>query len=99
MKSEIIKLLEQIESGISIFEPYHRKASDMVEFQHTVECLFEMKRLGLIRHAYTEKHVIAGREYCDLISVPGGMTEEGRELLRQYRARGKNGEQENLDNM
>jgi hypothetical protein len=44
--SPLLKLLAQIDSGISIYEPFNRSPEIMREFADTVSRLEEMKRLG-----------------------------------------------------
>jgi hypothetical protein len=50
MRSSFLDLLQQIASGIQIFEPFHRTARNLQEFQCTVERLLKMERLALIKN-------------------------------------------------
>ena len=84
MRSPFLDLLQQIAAGIVIFEPFHRSARDLREFHDTVQRLLEMERLGLIKRTFTQKRVIAGVEYCDLVMVQGGLTAEGERLLAEH---------------
>ncbi len=86
MTSPFLDLLKQIDAGICIFEPFHRTSRDMVEFQDTVARILEMEQLGLVRRTFVQKRDIAGAEYCDLIMVQGGLTEEGRNVLEKQQA-------------
>jgi len=59
----------QIDSGITIFEPFHRTSAEMVAFQETVQRLQELFQLGLMRRVFTQVHNIAGQDYYDLAMV------------------------------
>lgn len=84
MTTPFIDLLQQIASGIVIFEPFKRSPLEIQQFQDTVYRLLEMERLGLIMRTFTQKREIAGVEYCDLVMVQGGLTIEGRRLLEEH---------------
>ena len=81
--SPLIDLLTQIDSGITIFEPFRRTSAELVEFQETVRRLQELEQLGLVRRVFTQQRNIAGQDYYDLAMVQGGMTDEGQRLLEQ----------------
>ncbi len=82
--SPLLDLLKQIDSGISIFEPFRRTSTEMVEFQETVRRLQELEQLGLVRRVFTQVRNIAGQDYFDLAMVQGGMTAEGKRLLEEH---------------
>ena len=84
MTSPFTDLLEQLASGVYIFEPFYRSGRELQEFQTTVERLQEMKELGLVQYIWTQKREIAGCEYYDMAVVRGGLTEEGERLLAEY---------------
>ena len=63
--SPLIDLLEQLASGIYIFEPFYRRERELQEFQTTVERLLEMKELVLVHYLWLQKREIAGYEYLD----------------------------------
>ena len=88
MSSSYLQLLEQIASGIVIFEPLSRRGRELLEFQALVERLLEMHQLGLVHQVWTQKREIAGTEYYDMAVVHGGLTAEGEQLLEQQRAAG-----------
>lgn len=79
----LLDLLEQIKSGICIFEPYRRTPQEISDFQDTVYRLQEIKRLGLIRNLFMEKRANADGEYCSLAMVQGGLTPEGERLIEE----------------
>lgn len=80
-QSPFLKLLKQIEDGISIYEPFNRTPECLREFHDTVARLEEMKRLGLVRQLFTQTRTSFGEEQIIMIMVVGGLTEEGRRLL------------------
>ena len=82
--SRLIDLLTQIDSGITIFEPFRRTSAEMAEFQETVRRLQELEQLGLVRRVFTQTRNIAGQDYYDLAMAQGGMTAEGRRLLEEH---------------
>ena len=63
MSSPFLALLQQIASGISIFEPLGRTGREIAAFQETAHRLLEMERLGLIGRVCTEVREIAGTEF------------------------------------
>ncbi|HEX8087446.1 MAG TPA: hypothetical protein VF762_01245 [Blastocatellia bacterium] len=81
MSSPFIDLLRQIAGGVVIFEPFHRDARGMLEFQDLVHRLQEMERLGLVGRLYVQTRASHGPEHVDLVMVHGGLTEEGKHLL------------------
>ena len=89
MTSAYLHLLEQIASGIVIFEPLYRRGRELLEFQATVERLLEMHQLGLVHQVWTQQREIAGTEYYDMAVVRGGLTPEGALLLAQQRGAGQ----------
>lgn len=84
MTSPFLDLLQQIASGICIFEPFRRTGREMMEFQDMAHRLLEMERLGLIRRTFTQVREIAGTQYYDLVMVQGGLTTEGERLLSEH---------------
>ena len=82
--SPLIDLLTQIDSGITIFEPFRRTSAELVAFQATVRRLQELEQLGLVRRVFTQVRNIAGQDYFDLAMVQGGMTAEGKRLLAEH---------------
>ena len=89
MTSAYLHLLEQIASGIVIFEPLYRRGRELLEFQATVERLLEMHQLGLVHQVWTQKREIAGTEYYDMAVVRGGLTTGGEQLLEEQRGAGQ----------
>ena len=83
MTSPFIDLLEQLASGIYIFEPFYRHRRELQEFQTTVERLLEMKELGMVHYLWLQKREIAGCEYYDMVVVRGGLTDEGERVLAE----------------
>ena len=81
MTSAYLQLLEQIASGVLIFEPLYRRGRESPEFQATVERLPEMHQLGLVRQLWRQRREIAGTQYYDMAVVRGGLTAEGERLL------------------
>ena len=86
MTSPFLDLLQQIDSGITIYEPLHRTARDMIEFQDTASRLLEMERLGLTSRVFTQVCDIAGSEYYDFVMVRGRLTAEGKRLQAEQHA-------------
>ena len=86
MTSADLHLLEQIASGVVIFEPFSRRGRQLLEFQATVARLLEMHQQGFVRQVWTQKGEIAGTEYYDLAIVRGGLTEEGERVLARQHA-------------
>ncbi len=86
MSSPFLDLLKSIDRGITIYEPFHRNAQGMTEFQDLAARLIEMERLGLIGSLLTQTREIAGVEYYDLLMVTGGgLTAEGKRLFVEAR--------------
>ena len=82
MSSPFLDLLKSIDQGITIYEPFHRNAQGMTEFQDLAARLIEMEQLGLIGSLFTQKREIAGAEYYDMVMVTGyGLTAEGKQML------------------
>lgn len=79
--SPIIKLLKQIDAGVTIYEPFNRTPECWREFQDTIARLEEMKQLGLVRELFTQTRTSFGKEETVMVMIVGGLTEEGRELL------------------
>jgi hypothetical protein len=88
MTSPFLDLLEQVASGISIFEPFYRTPDAMQEYQDLVHRLQEMERCGLIGRLWTEVRETAGVEHYISVMVIGGLTSEGERLLAQRQAQG-----------
>jgi hypothetical protein len=84
--SPFLDLLEQIASGIQIFEPYFRHGYDLEGFQDLVHRLKEMEHLGLVGRVWTQVRESGGKEYYNLAMVTNGLTNEGEQLLAAYRA-------------
>jgi hypothetical protein len=84
MTTPLIDLLQQIASGITIYEPYPRTSQALVEFQDLVHRLQEMERLGLVTRVWTQVRQIAGSEYYDMAMVTRGLTEEGERVLAEH---------------
>ena len=84
VEAPVIRLLKQIASGITIYEPYPRTSQALVEFQDTVARLQEMERLGLVTHVWTQVREIAGTQYYDMAMVTRGLTEDGERLLAEH---------------
>ncbi len=80
----VLKLLEQIASGVTIYEPYPRTSQALVEFQDLVHRLQEMERSGLVTMVWTQVRQIAGSEYYDMAMVTRGLTEEGERVLSEH---------------
>ncbi len=89
MTSAYLQLLEQIASGIVIYEPFYRRGHELLEFQALVERLLKMHQLGLVHQVWTQKREIAGTEYYDMAVVRGGLTAEGEQLLAKQRGAGQ----------
>ena len=89
MTSAYLHLLEQIASGVVIFEPFYRRGRELLEFQATVERLLEMHQLGLVQQVWTQQREIAGTEYYDMAVVRGGLTTEGEQMLAKQRGAGQ----------
>lgn len=85
MKSAFLDLLNQIDDGVVIFEPFRRTAEGMSEFQDTVHRLREMERLGLVGKLFLQTRVNREGEYVDLVMVQNGFTDEGKRLLTEQR--------------
>jgi len=83
--SPFLDLLEQIASGILIFEPYFRHGYDLEGFQDLVHRLKEMEQLGLVGRVWTQVRESGGREHYNLAMVTGGLTADGERLLSQQR--------------
>jgi hypothetical protein len=81
MSSPFLDLLNQIASGVTIYEPFRRDAQGMAEFQDTAHRLREMERLGLVRQLFVQIRSSRGAEVVDLVMVQGGLTREGQRLL------------------
>ena len=77
MNEEQAKLLEQIESGITIFEPFYRRSKELLEFQQLVETLLELEAEKLIGRVWTQQQHISGVDYYDVAVVYSGMRDEG----------------------
>ncbi len=82
--SPLLQLLAQIADGITIWEPFRRRGTDLAEFQDTAARLLELERQGLIGRCITQTNQIAGQQYYDLVMVQGGVTAEGRRLLAEH---------------
>ena len=80
-RSPFLKLLKQIDDGVSIYEPFTRTPECLREFRDTVARLEEMKRLGLVRQLFTQTRTSFGEEQIVMVMVVGGLTDEGRRLL------------------
>ena len=87
MDTPFLDLLKQIASGVVIYEPFHRTAQDMQDFQDTVARLQEMERLGLGGRVFTQARTTHGVEFYDLAMVRGGLSAEGERLLQEYESR------------
>ena len=75
MTTPLIDLLQQIASGVTIYEPYPRTSQALVEFQDLVHRLQEMERLGLVTKVWTQTKESGGSEYYDMAMVtPKGST-------------------------
>ena len=83
MASPVLELLQQIEAGITIYEPLGRTGRELAEFQDTAHRLLELERQGLIERLITEVREIAGTEYFDVVMV-SGLTAEGEHLLAAH---------------
>lgn len=77
-------LLQQIDSGVSIFEPFLRTPEKLAEFDDTVERLREMERLGFVRQLFVQTRTHQGQERVEMVMVVGGLTEEGQRLLTEH---------------
>ncbi len=84
LQSPFLGLLKQIDSGVTIFEPFGRTPEKLCEFEDTVARLQEMERLGLIRQLFTQTRTSFGEEQINLMMVVGGLTEEAKRLLGQF---------------
>lgn len=84
LQSLFLDLLKQIESGVTIFEPFGRTPEKRREFDDAVARLQEMERLGLIRQLFAQTHTSFGEEQINLVMVGGGLTEEAERLLGQF---------------
>ncbi|MBA3715264.1 MAG: hypothetical protein H0W76_22860 [Pyrinomonadaceae bacterium] len=84
LHSPFLDLLKQIESGVTIFQPFGRTPEKLREFDDTVARLKEMEQLGLIRQLFTQARTSFGEEQVNLVMVVGGLTEEAKRLLRQF---------------
>jgi len=84
LHSPFLDLLKQIESGVTIFEPFGRTPEKLREFDDTVARLREMERLGLIRQLFAQTHTSFGEEQINLVMITGGLTEEAKRLLGQF---------------
>ena len=84
MTTPLIDLLQQIASGVTIYEPYPRTSQALVEFQDLVHRLQEMERLGWVTKVWTQVRQIAGSEYYDMAMVTRGLTEEGERVLAEH---------------
>lgn len=82
--SPLLKLLAQIDSGISIYEPFNRTPEIVREFADTVSRLEEMKRLGLVRQLFTQTRTSFGEEQIVMVMVVGGLTDEGKRMLLEH---------------
>ena len=83
MDAEKLKLLKQIADGVTIHEPYYRRAKELMEFQETARLMLELSEEGLIGRCYTQVHEIAGVEYYDMAMTYTGITEKGRRVLAE----------------
>lgn len=83
VRSPFLKLLKQIDAGVTIYEPFARTPEKLSEFQDTVAHLEEIKRLGLVRQLFTQTRTSFGEEQIVMVMVVGGLTQEGRRLLDQ----------------
>lgn len=79
--SPLLKLLVQIDAGVTIYEPFNRTPECLREFQDTIARLEEIKQLGLVHQLLTQTRTSFGKEEIVMVMVVGGLTEEGRELL------------------
>ena len=86
IQSPVLKLLHQIDAGITIYEPYLRTPEKLREFDDTVARLQEMERLGLINRLFVQTRTHSGEERIDMVMVTGGLTEEGRRMLQHNEA-------------
>ena len=86
VQSPVLKLLRQIDAGVTIYEPYLRTPEKMREFDDTVARLQEMERLGLINHLFVQTRTLSGEERIDMVMVTGGLTDEGSRMLKHYEA-------------
>jgi hypothetical protein len=80
--SAFLKLLRQINEGVVIYEPFLRLPDKLQEFQDTVARLQEMERQGLVGRLFIQTRIYRGEECIDFVMVTGGLTEEGKRLLR-----------------
>ena len=85
MERQKIALLDQINSGICIFEPARRRSKDVVEFQETARHLLELEKAGLIGKCVVREAEIAGISYFDMLYVCHGLTGAGQAALQQFR--------------
>ena len=83
MTTPFIDLLQQIASGVTIYEPFRRTTEELEKFQDTVDRLKETERLGLIRRLFTQTRTDSDGEHVDLAMVQGGLTPEGQRLLEE----------------
>lgn len=83
MTSPFLDRLKSIDEGI-IYEPFHRNAKGMTEFQDLAARLIEMERLALIGSLFKQTREIAGAEYYDLVMVRNGLTAEGKRVLDEH---------------
>ena len=79
--SPFLTLLQQINDGIRIFEPFLRTPQGMQEFRDTVARLQEMETLGLIGKLFIQTRIYRGEEHTELVMIRGGLTEDGKRLL------------------
>ena len=84
LQSPFLDLLKQIESGVTIFEPFGRTPEKLREFDDMVARLQEMERLGLIKRLSTQMRSSSGGERIDFVMIGGGLTEEAKRLLGQF---------------
>lgn len=84
IQSPLLELLKQINTGISIFEPFGRAPEIRREFADTVSRLEEMKRLGLVRQLFTQTRTSFGEEQIVMVMVIGGLTDEGKRVLLDH---------------
>ncbi|MCP9496552.1 MAG: hypothetical protein MSG64_19085 [Pyrinomonadaceae bacterium MAG19_C2-C3] len=83
-QSPFISLLARIDAGVQIYEPFSKTADELRGFEDTVARLREMEHLGLINKLFVQTRTSFGTERVEMVTVVGGLAEEGRRVLGEF---------------
>jgi hypothetical protein len=84
MTENQLRLLREVAGGKWNFRCVSWRPQDLEAFQAVADDLLRLEAMGYLARAEALPETRTGRQYVDRVFVRGGVTEEGREALKDH---------------